>query len=217
MLAQGRAKTYLWLSSAFLNEPTPERLNAFLLEEVLETVERMLPASKSEISRLKELRARPNMEETADLVRGEFERLFIIPNKSTYVPPYESCFREKTGNDYGRLWGEATRDIVAIYQAGGFEPKLGHHIIAPDHIGLELAFMSTLCYKETNQITGEEKSPPVNSRTLQKAFLDAHLVQWLPAFSQAIRNKPNISYFAPVSSIVENFVINDGDYTLAEA
>lgn len=211
--AQGRAKIYLWLSSAFLNEPTAEKLERLLSEQILQTMQQLLPES-TDIPKLRDIRTKLKTSKAKE-IGEEFERLFVVPNRQMYVPPYESCFKERTGNDYGNIWGMTTLEVNALYQKGGFEAKLGDRSAAPDHIGLEFAFLSALCLREMDDAAKKDDSV-VKIRDLQRHFVDSHLARWLPAFAKTIRARSRTGFYASVASIAETFLKQDRFSSLSE-
>lgn len=213
--AQGRAKIYLWLSSAFLNEPTRHTLEPLLSHDTLQTLQRVTPEAKDNISHLSRLSSNIEADNAREMIR-EFQRLFVVPAEQTYVPPYESCFRERTGGRFGSLWGTTTIEVNTLYQRIGFEPKLTDRIIAPDHIGLEFAFMSALCLRESEKSSDENSNSIQENRKLQRFFIDQHLNQWLLSLAQAIRSRSPVGFYAPVSSIAEMFVNQDRQFVLGE-
>ncbi len=208
--ANGRAKIYLWLSSVFLNEPTRQTLKPLLSRETLQTLQRVAAEAKDNISHLSRLSSNLDVDNASEIVK-EFQRLFVVPAEQTYIPPYESCFRERTAGRFGNLWGTATIEVNTLYQRIGFEPKLTDRIIAPDHIGLEFAFMSALCLQES-----ENSGSIQETHKLQKFFIDQHLNQWLPSLTQTIRSKSPVGLYAPVSSVAEMFVNQDRQFVLGE-
>lgn len=87
---------------------------------------------------------RGNPPDEMDLAVADWRDLFFVPSSGRYLPPYESAFREK------RLGGAIPADALAAYQAAGFEPASLHMDTLwlpsprPDHLGVELAFVSAL-------------------------------------------------------------------------
>lgn len=213
--AKGRAKIYLWLSSVFLNEPTRQILKPLLSQETLQTLQRVTPGAKDNISHLSKLSSNLEVDNAREIIR-EFQRLFVVPAEQTYIPPYESCFRERTGGRFGNLWGATTIEANTLYKRIGFEPKLTDRIIAPDHIGLELAFMSALCLRENEKSIDENSSSIQENHKLQRFFIDQHLNQWLPSLAQTIRSRSPVGLYAPVSSIAEMFVNQDRQFVLGD-
>ncbi len=213
--AKGRAKIYLWLSSVFLNEPTHQTLKPLLSQETLQTLQRVTAEAKDKISHLSRLSSNLDVDNASKIVK-EFQCLFVVPAEQTYIPPYESCFRERTAGRFGNLWGTTTIEVNTLYQRIGFEPKLTDRIIAPDHIGLEFAFMSALCLRESEKSSNESKESIQENHKLQKFFIDHHLNQWLPTLAQTIRSRSPIGLYAPVSSIAEMFVNQDRQFVLGE-
>lgn len=109
------------------------------------------------------------------------------------VFPYQSMFLD-TG---GSLGGEQSEQVLAYYHKAGFDlssDPLGSGE-SPDHIGLELAFLSFLSDMEAQALPeGEDFVPSI--RSLQRGFFDLHLLPWLPVLVQAIDQQESPFYSA---------------------
>jgi putative dimethyl sulfoxide reductase chaperone len=101
--------------------------------------------------------------------------------------PYQSMFLDPEGN----LGGKQSEQVLAYYRQAGFElsPQSPAASLAagesPDHIGLELAFMSYLSHIEAAAMPDDEQHLS-DVRSRQRGFFDLHLLLWLPVLVQAI-------------------------------
>lgn len=202
---------YLWLSRFFLERPTLNALKEQLDLTLLKSIRTVLGQNEEKGFSLLLKLANMLDDEKIRCLKEEYDNLFLIPVRGPHVPPYESAFSEKQ-SDFGDLWGIATDQVKQIYEAAGFEVELSGPIFAPDHIGLELAFMSALCQKETNAIEEKNQVSFLQSRALQRLFLQEHLASWLPALAQAVEPRSPTRFFASVSSIAQKFVNEDQRY-----
>jgi TorA maturation chaperone TorD len=184
------ARVYRFLSLAYLKPPKIEYLKAVsqwcanllahgedLPDGVVAGLKRMAEALEPEVS--------PQL---VQQLQEEFVRLIRSPAPHTSPPPpYESVYRE------GALWGEATLRVLSQYEQWGLEPEDAFQGEPPDHVGLELQFMASLCELEAGaagQSGGE--TPPSQA---QRDFLRQHLCDWFPRFRQrAIAYKPHPFY-----------------------
>ena len=109
----------------------------------------------------------------------EFQELLVIPIPGRYVPPYASVHLD------GRLWGPSTLEVVAIFQGEGLvwerlRPGYGEaRIFAPDHIGVELAFISVLSRRNAMRGSSLQVSEALES-------ILGHFVAWVPLFQKAV-------------------------------
>lgn len=106
----------------------------------------------------------------ADEAAAAHHRLFHFA-----VFPYESIFLHPDS----LLGGEIAAAVSDFYQRAGFTPPTE---TLPDHVGLELTLLSFL--------TGAEAGNDAPAwQVWQRHFLDWHLLRWLPALVQAVRQQ----------------------------
>ena len=216
-IARGRAAVYLWLAKFFLAPPTHESLKEQLESKMLDGIRDILgPAGDKPLNDLMSVGSSLGRGETSR-IRQEYDELFLIPIKGQHIPLYESAFREKTETGFGGLWGPATAEAKEVYKRAGFEAQLQDQIFAPDHLGLELAFMSTLAIQEAKAIANREKSTRPEIQKLQTQFLTDHLNNWLRDFALTVQSKLQSGFFASVSAIADTFVNEDLRYMLGDA
>jgi len=95
------------------------------------------------------------------------------------VPPIESVFLEPTATAGGRV----SESVHAFYHEIGFTPDPGAE--GPDHLATELDALAFLGRLEADAL-GADAGAEV-ARAEQRAFLDLHLLRWLPVFEAAVR------------------------------
>lgn len=106
------------------------------------------------------------------------------------VFPYQSVFLGP-----GALLGGAERTRVAIsYAASGYLADAADG--EPDHIAAELAFLAALCATEADAHAGGRTRTAEQAARSMRAFLDEHLLWWLPIFVQAVRRQGDPFYAA---------------------
>jgi TorA maturation chaperone TorD len=107
------------------------------------------------------------------LAEEDWRDLFFVPTSGRYLPPFESAFREK------RLGGLLAASVLADYQTAGFEPcalavdPLWLAVPGPDHLGVELAFVSAL---KSGAARDPEAAPGLMASAAR--FHAAHLAPW---------------------------------------
>lgn len=124
-------------------------------------------------------------------------------NLSPDVPPYET--------HYGKLdvfrSTQKLADLSGFYRAFGLEPHQGDR--RPDHLPIELEFISFLCLKEALAIEREELPKAEISRNARLKFLSEHLCQWIPFFTQSLSQKSAESYYAGLAQTLLAFILWD--------
>ena len=105
----------------------------------------------------------------------EYNRLFLVKPK---VPPYETSYIYIFGQSEGTI----AANISGIYSMAGLtvSPKLNE---LPDHIAIELEFMSFLCEKELLALKDRNEEIAVVAQMEQKNFMGEHLARWYPKFA----------------------------------
>jgi len=127
----------------------------------------------------------PRLQAMADILAGDLQAL-VEPLAVDYTrllgglhrdygppPPYESVYRE------GKLMGETTLRVLSHYQRAGFEaisPEAGPQ----DHMGVELGFLALLAEGEAQAWDQGDVAGAYRALRQEQAFLDEHLMQWLP-------------------------------------
>lgn len=198
---------YSWFASFYLNAPTAKLLRPLAnikLLSILNSVSQDDHYRKA----LKELTAYVKRTRLEDL-RDEFYDLFVVPNKRNYVPPYESCFRERRGNELGNLWGETTADVAAFYRKAGYEAQNLQNVFAPDHIGIELAFVAKLCADELKLTESGDSMQAKKAEELRVLFLRGHISKWIEDFSNAIDSSPSAIFYEKLSKLTVHLVYSD--------
>ena len=126
-------------------------------------------------------------EETAEEIRKDFDRLFDYPEGKH--PPIESFFLT--------LENTQTADEVAgFYARAGLTIDEQFNLI-PDHLHLELLFMSYLI--ETNRYD------------LQKIFLEEHLMNWVPHYCDELIKMAQTSFYREIAEITRDFLMAEAE------
>lgn len=130
----------------------------------------------------------------------DYTRLFIGPYELPAVP-WESAYLNKDK----LLFQEETRIVRLAYLKYAFLPKQYLHE-ADDHIGLELDFMyqlSTIAYEKVSRsdYTGFREV-----LTDQVNFLEQHLTQWVPAFTQSVISHADTEFYQGMAQILKGYL-----------
>ncbi|MBI4301131.1 MAG: molecular chaperone TorD family protein [Chloroflexi bacterium] len=134
-------------------------------------------------------------------LKVEYQRLF----GGGYAPPYESVYRDGEG----QVMGQSTLQVVKEYEAEGLilAPEFRD---LPDHIAVELQFMSHLCAQEADAWQRGDASAALGYLRKEKAFLGQHLTKWLPLFGQRVRIA-NAEPYASLLTATASYVAFDRD------
>lgn len=159
------AAVWTVLSRVLLTSPTQETLDTIRQPEMLAD----WPLDPDKDERTAEgLAALGRSTEDADLVKRDYNRLFVGPDKLK-AAPWESVHR----SEEKLLFEEETLQVRAAYREFGLSaPRLNRE--PDDHIGLELEFLATLATRALDE-------PDQAGRYLAaiEEFLSDHLLQWV--------------------------------------
>ncbi|MBW8016453.1 MAG: molecular chaperone TorD family protein [Planctomycetes bacterium] len=134
------------------------------------------------------------------LLEVDFARLFVGPYK-LLAPPYGSFYLED-----GKLMGDSTADVKVRYEKEGLDIVIKD---APDHIAMELEFMYFLITKQIKAIEDSNLQEAQACLHKQSAFLQNHLVRWLPKFAENVQQNSQTKFYMQLSQQTNDFVQED--------
>lgn len=196
--ADERSRVYLLLSGFYMERPGEEFIAKLQTAKFRNTLEILSSSENSKIAEAAELfrafldsiRNTP-IEEVAVELGVDFTRLFRgIKKGYSPPPPYESLWR---GED--RIMGEWTLKVLEKYQNSGISMDMRDEI--PDYIGIELKFMSLLCFHEANCWKEIKIENALRFLEMEAQFLRDHLGVWVPAYvTSAMESAKTLFYKA---------------------
>lgn len=120
--------------------------------------------------------------------------------------PYESFFRR----DDGQIEAGAQGEVARFYARYGFEADLGAaRVLSPDHLGVELEFVSALCRREADAEAEENADYAARIRAIEHEFLTGHLLAWAPVYLQAVRRNAWTSLYRDGAEGVLDLLLAD--------
>lgn len=121
------------------------------------------------------------LREVVEELSTEYTRLFINSYPAVPCPPYESFYV-----DGGLLAQGSTLRVLRAYVEAGLRVKARFKDL-PDHIALELEFMSIL-YRAEAQEEGSVSE-------LRRSFLRDHLLRWAPRFCDDVLSHARVPLY----------------------
>jgi len=129
-------------------------------------------------------------DESIQRLRAEHAQLFLGAGRSK-SPPWESVYRseEKT------VWQAPAYAVLNAYaQAGlGYDDMTS---MPPDHVGRELLFVATL---SAEALETDDQARRVQLNEARRAFVDEHLLQWVPQFLSDVRKSAETEFFKAIA------------------
>lgn len=153
-----------------------------------------------------------------DAAIEDYEECLVIPLRSSYVPPYASAWLDGSEG----LWGPSTMGVLSRYQEAGLDwpgqqSDNGHAgeppasgiirpwVRAPDHLGVECAFVADLLAGEAEVDPGATSV----SAALARGFVIDHLRVWVPAYADELARHARSRYWRGMAGVLEAWANND--------
>ncbi len=196
--ADRRSRVYLLLSGFYTERPGEEFIAKLQTDKFRNTLKILSSSEDSKIAEAAELfnaflnsTRNTLIEEVAVELGVDFTRLFRGVKKDYGPPPpYESLWR---GED--RVMGEWTLKVLEKYQNSGISMDMSDEI--PDYIGIELKFMSLLCFHEAKCWKEIKIENALRFLEIEAQFLRDHLGVWTPAYvAKALESAKTLFYKA---------------------
>lgn len=137
----------------------------------------------------------------------DYNRLFVGPSV-LLAPPYESFYTtaSQTEGQRGVVRGPAERAVRTEYAKHGLAmPE--EFVEFPDHIAVELEFLSLLAAHEAE---AWERGDEESARSLQEdqeRFREQHLGRWIEAFATEVDRSARTAFYAAAVRLAERVVV----------
>ncbi|MBW8012614.1 MAG: molecular chaperone TorD family protein [Chloroflexi bacterium] len=143
-------------------------------------------------------------EEIPETLLNEFNRLLWV---KPIAPPYESYYLAPDG----RLRGNTAADLEGVYRNAGLgvSSKLNE---LPDHVAVELEFMSFLCSKEVEGMNSGNDQETAAAQEEQRKFLGQHLGVWFPKFAKQVKSNTKEPIYNQVVDAAFQFLRSEMEY-----
>jgi TorA maturation chaperone TorD len=182
-LAEARSGTYRLLARLALAEPDAELARALL----------DMPLFGQALAASGGVDALPAL-------RAEYTRTFLMN-----VHPYESVYLDESG----MLNTELSGSVLGHYREHGFGSGASRATGAPDHLGLELEFMSHLIEREAAARRAESAAVAASIQVDQVHFLEAHLLRWGPIFGTVLAELAESPLYRTLGEAIGTFLLGD--------
>lgn len=130
----------------------------------------------------------------------EYARLFLGPFE-TKVPPYGSLYLDGER----KVMGDSTMGVIRFYEEMGLS-RDRDCMELPDHIALELEFMSYLIYREAEALEKSDFATALEMTRKQKRFQEQFLGRWVPEFTEKIKASTDNGFYLALADCTASFV-----------
>lgn len=203
-----RSRIYALLGQLTTRQPVRQDMEQLLREESIALIDAMFgDLSIGAMFRQSALRLSTG-ELSPDAVDLDFQALMRVPGPA-YTHPFESCYRDRRGNNGNTKWGgfcgPYVRQTECYYQSEGLSPMYDTVDFA-DHIGAELSFMAHLCKQYGKALEDGNKEMALQLRQKQEAFAKEHLFQWTEDFCSELSAKAMTPFYQGVGQMLHAFI-----------
>ena len=143
--------------------------------------------------------------ELAENLGIEFTRLFIGPGQ--HISPHESIYVEVDG-EAGGLYGAITVKVKKFIETTGLVYDDAFTGL-PDHVSVELEFMSKLCEFESEKWADGDDVGARYCLSVQKMFAEEHLLRWIPDFCEQVMARADLPFYRETARITREFLNYD--------
>jgi DMSO reductase family type II enzyme chaperone len=196
--ALARSAMYRILALGF-SPPGPEVLDfckGGFARNLLEVVS-LLPGDgpRELVAAVEELSETPS---SLEEIEGEYNRLFRTALACT---PYETEYDPMRSARKGQVLA----DVLAFYTAFALRPADEAREL-PDHLGMELEFMSLLLQKEAYAMLNDWSDKTDVCTDAQRTFLSDHLGTWVFAFCDRLEQTARVAFYRALARLLRKFM-----------
>jgi TorA maturation chaperone TorD len=195
-----REDAYRLLAACFY-PPSPELFEERCLPVLADLLEKLAP----DAARHARDAAHAGEQTSPESLAVEHARLFVGPFQLV-APPYGSLYLD----DAKTVMGESTGKVSAFYGSCGLHLADDFHEM-PDHIAVELEFLSFLAHKERESAAAGDRVEANRFAGLQRSFLDRFLLPWLPPFTRSILEGTESPFYQAIARCTGIYVTGDRD------
>jgi len=198
--AAARAALYSLLAQA-LNYPDGELVKGLCrgdyLRETFDTLDALGITGLSDCLETLRKEYPPDADEKSLLLELERDYTWMCfaskPHRLVYL--FESVYNE------GKLFDESTFSIARLYYEAGLKVEEDFRL-PPDHIAVELEFMSFLCFKEVEGIKAGDSRITDYAVELQRRTLDEHLRRFALTVAANLGKHSKTRFYQSVAKVM---------------
>jgi TorA maturation chaperone TorD len=130
----------------------------------------------------------------------EYSRLFIGPF-GVIAPPYGSVYLDGER----RVMGDSTMKVIGMYRNEGLSGSSDAREL-PDHVAVELEFMSYLVFKEIKALETSDLRAAAAAVEKQERFSGEILRRWIPPFCEMIKENTENGFYTALAQCASTFI-----------
>jgi TorA maturation chaperone TorD len=141
----------------------------------------------------------------------EYSRLFIGPF-GVIAPPYGSVYLDGER----KVMGESTMEVSSMYRNEGLSGSVDSREL-PDHVAVELEFMSYLVFKEIEALESSDLRAAADFVEKQERFSGEFLRRWIPPFCDRIKENTENGFYTALAQCASTFIGSSRPADLSDA
>jgi len=138
-------------------------------------------------------------ENSQEALLVDYSALFLGPFKAP-AQPYGSVYLEQER----RLMGDSTMDVQKVYAEAGVKQEADDG--PPDHIAIELEFMSFLEGKIIQANSEGNQADQADYAAIQARFFNHLLASWAPALGKALVHYADLEFYRSLGQCLIDFI-----------
>lgn len=190
-----RSDIYRFLSALFYTPESQLIVEENLFENLTNALRRVFPEAVVLSAKMQNA-----LLEEKEEIEVDYAKLFVGPFE-LLAPPYGSVYLENAR----RVMGDSTIEVMKIYRENGLFLDEDFKEM-PDHITVELEFMSYLIDQETQARDLSFGDVVVSYIEKQDLFLNSVLMEWVPSFCNRINENTENSFYRALSDCLLMFL-----------
>lgn len=127
----------------------------------------------------------------------DYTRMFFS-SKPRLAYLFESVYRE------GKLLQESTFDIARLYRDAGLVLHDDFRL-PPDHIAVELEFLSFLLFKEIEGIKNKDEKKADYARELEERVIDEHLREFALNVAERLAQHARTPFYRTIAQVLKQY------------
>lgn len=186
---RARANVYRLLAGVFLEEPTPEYLNALRSPETMASLQAMGAAFDADFTETP-------LAQLQDALAIEYAALFIV---SGGCPAIESV------RLHGRLQQQPLFEVREIYQKAGFKVKGARFMVYDDQLGAQLSFIAELLERAAGALESGDQAGYERLDKEVKRFWALHPAKWVRGYATLLERAAAHSFYREMAKLLGGF------------
>jgi putative dimethyl sulfoxide reductase chaperone len=204
-LLADRCATLNFLATALQAEPTAAFLEPLLGELAGQPLDDTASQGQALLARFAAEAGKSSLDEVTAGLRAEYVSMFFASWRRV-LSPFESVYRSEGHS----MLQEPSQEMARRLAAAGLEPQEGF-AEPPDHVSLELAYAAYLCEQSLAAAGRDDTVSAQGWLALQSAFLEDHLLPWVPRFCRDLDAKTDSLFYKGIAWLTLEFLDADAE------